>query len=341
MTRVELRSDNTAGIAPEILAAIADANHGTAMAYGGDELTTQLEARISELFEREARVFPVPSGTAANALSLSSMSPPWGAVLCHEEAHIITNEGAATSMFGGGLAMFPLPGAGSKLTPDVVEKKLKGAGWGDPHESQPSVLSLTDVTEYGAVYTPDEIGALTAVAREFGLKVHLDGARIANALATLGCSPAELTWKAGVDVLSMGAIKNGSMSADAIVSFDPDASAQLVFRSKRAGLVASKMRFQSAQLLRYLEDGLWLRLAGYANAMMAHLWDGLRELGIQAAVDPEANLVLVDLPDGVADELAAAGAEFYRMQGNRVRFMTSWATTRDEIDYFLGVLRNL
>ncbi|MDO5496083.1 MAG: beta-eliminating lyase-related protein, partial [bacterium] len=262
MNRVELRSDNSVGIAPEILEAIAAANHGSAMAYGGDSVTARLEARISEVFEREARVFPVPSGTAANALGLSAMAPPWGAVLCHEAAHILTNEAAGTSMFGGGLAMVGMPGEGAKVSSAVVRERLERTGWGDPHESQPAVVSLTNATEYGAVYSPPEVAEVATAAREFGLKVHLDGARVANALAVLGCSAAEMVTE--VDVLSLGAIKNGAMSTDAIVSFDAAVSEQIVYRTKRAGLVASKMRFQSVQLMRYLEDGLWVRLASQA-----------------------------------------------------------------------------
>lgn len=338
MIRVELRSDNSVGVAPEILDAIAKTNRGSAMAYGGDPITDQLNALVSEVFERDALVFPVVSGTAANALALSAMAPPWGAVLCHEDAHILTNEGASASMFGAGLAMFGLPGESSKLTPAVVRSRLERTGWGDPHESQPAVVSLTNATEHGAVYTPDEVAAVARAAREFGLAVHLDGARIANALAAIGCSPAEMTWRAGVDVLSLGATKNGVLSTDAIVSFDPAVSEQLVFRTKRAGHVASKMRFQSAQLVRYLTDGLWLRLAAQANAQMERLYSGLEKLGITARVAPAANLVFVDLPDGAADRLEAAGVAFYRMHSPTVRFVTSFATTEAEIDHALAVL---
>lgn len=338
---VELRSDNAAGVAPEILAAVAGANTGSALAYGHDEVTAGLQDLVSEVFEREARVFPVVSGTAANALALSAMTPPWGAVLCHEEAHILVNEGGATSLFASGAVMRGLPGAGSKLDASTVAQVLRDAGWGDPHRSQPAVLSLTCPTEYGAVYTPGEVGALADAAREHGLRVHLDGARIANALAHLGCTPAELTWKAGVDVVTLGATKNGALSTDAIVSFDDGISEQLVYRCKRAGHVASKMRFQSVQLEAYLTGGLWLRLAAHANARMAALYDGLAELGVRAHVAPQANLVFVDLPSGWADALEAAGVAFYRMGGASVRFVTSFATTDADVVRVLDVLRGL
>lgn len=336
---IELRSDNAVGIAPEILEAIATANHGSAMGYGGDDTTARLHEVVSEVFEREAFVFPVTTGTAANALGLSAMAPPWGAVLCHEEAHILVNEAAATSMFGAGLEMQGLAGAGSKLEVDVVREALARAGWGDPHNSQPSVLSVTNATEYGAVYTPDEIGALAEVVRERGLKVHLDGARLANALAATGASPAEMTWRAGVDTFSLGATKNGAMSTDAIVTFDTRVRDELLYRTKRAGHTASKMRFQSAQLVRYLTDGLWLELAAHANARMASLWEGLRELGLRAVVEPAANLVFVDLPDGVAERLEGEVA-CYRMGGDTVRFVTSFATTKQDVDRVLALLRD-
>ena len=339
--RVELRSDNAAGVAPEILAAVAGANTGSAPAYGGDDVTARLHELVSEVFEREARVFPVVSGTAANALALSAMTPPWGAVLCHEEAHILTNEGGATSMYSGGAVLQGLPGTGSTLAPATVAEALRSAGWGDPHNSQPAALSLTCPTEYGAVYTPGEVASLAAVAREHGLRVHLDGARLANALAHLGCTPAELTWKAGVEVVSLGATKNGALSTDAIVSFDQGINEQLVYRTKRAGHVASKMRFQSVQLEAYLTDGLWLRLAAHANDRMAELSAGLMELALGARVEPQANLVFVDLPDGWADALEAAGVAFYRMAGPTVRFVTSFATTADDVAGVLGVLRGL
>ncbi|HHW82897.1 MAG TPA: low specificity L-threonine aldolase [Actinomycetales bacterium] len=360
MVSVELRSDNALGIAPQILDAIAAANTGTALGYGGDETSARLDELASEVFEREARVFPVTTGTAANALGLSAMAPPWGAVLCHEDAHILTNEAAATSMFGAGLEMLGLPGAGGKVSAAVVREALEGTEWGDPHHSQPAVVSLTNVTEWGAVYAPSEIGEVAGVAREFGLRIHLDGARLANAVASAGCAPAQMV--AEVDVLSLGATKNGAMSTDAIVSFDPAVSAELVYRTKRAGHTASKMRFQSVQVVRYLTDGLWLELAAHANTQLARLWAGLGGLGVVAAVEPEANLVFVDLPDGVADALEAAGVAFYRMgsapgadgggageggpagegwpAGERVRLVTSFATTDDEVDHVLAVARD-
>jgi len=302
--RIELRSDNAAGVAPEILAAVAGANTGGALAYGGDDWTSRLQQRVADVFEDpDVTVFPVVSGTAANALSLAAMCPPWGAVLGHETAHIIRNECGATSMFAGGAVLRGLSGAGSLVTAGALEAAFADTNWGDPHHSQPSVLSLTCPTDMGELYKPEQIAALAHQAKERGLRVHLDGARFANAIVALGCSPADLTWRAGVDVLSLGATKNGVLSTDAIVCFDRDPAAQLVYRLKRAGHVASKMRFQSVQIDAYLTDGLWLRLAANANTTMARLSRGLVELGVELTASPEVNMAYARVDDATADRL--------------------------------------
>lgn len=333
MPPIELRSDNAAGVTPEILAALTAANLGSALAYGGDAVSARLTARAREVFEHATlAIFPVPSGTAANALAISALTPPWGAVLCHETAHIFVNEAGATSLFSSGAVMKGLPGNDHRLMPSAIEKVFATTGWGDPHQSQPAVLSLTQLTDGGSLYSVAQVAALSAVARTKGLKVHMDGARIANAIARLGCTPAEVTWKAGVDVLSLGAIKNGGMSTDAIVSFDPAASEQLVYRLKRAGLVASKMRYQAAQLEAYLTDGRWLRTAAHANAMMARLSAGLRVAGVELLGDAPANMTYAKVGDARADQLAAQGLLFYRMGGGVIRLVTSWQTTEAEVD---------
>lgn len=331
MTPIELRSDNAAGVAPEILAAIVEADVGFDLAYGGDAWTERLQHRVREVFEHpDATIFPVTTGTAANALGLSALCPPWGSVLCHETAHILRSECGATSMFGGGATMHGLPGAASKLSPTSVHRAFDATNWGDPHHSQPSVISLTCPTDRGTVYSVPEVIELSETARQRGLRVHLDGARLANAVAHLGCRPADLTWRAGVDVVSLGATKNGAMSTDAIVSFDPAVSEQLVYRVKRAGHVASKMRFQSAQLLAYLHDDLWLRLAENANRAMAVLAEGLRALDAELLEEPQANIAFVRQPEQVADRMAAAGLMFYDLGGGVVRLVTSFNTTQDD-----------
>ena len=335
---VELRSDNAASVSPAILEAMAAVNSGSALAYGGDEVTAALEARVREVFEHPtARVFPVLSGTAANALSLSALTPPWGSVLCHETAHILSSEGGATSYLSGGAVMTGLAGEGYKMAPEALQAHLDGVRWGDPHHSQPTVLSLTSPSDYGTVYSVAEISELTGIAKTRDLRVHLDGARFANAVVATGAAPADLTWRAGVDVLSLGATKNGALSAEAIVCFSDAPADELVYRTKRSGHVTSKMRYQSAQLLAYLTDDLWLRNARNANERMAELAAGLEKAGVRITNSVDANLAWVDLPEETADRLEAAAVLFYRL-GGQVRFVTSWQTTSEDVRTVLSHL---
>ena len=336
-SRIELRSDNAAGVALDIMDAVAAANTGSALAYGGDGWSARLRERVAEAFEfPDVAVFPVVSGTAANALGLSALCPPWGSVLCHESAHILRSECGATSMLSGGAVLRGLPGDGSRLHPDGLAAAFAATNWGDNHQSQPAALSLTLPTDLGALYRPDEVAVLAAAARHRGLAVHVDGARLANAVAALGCTPAELTWRAGVDVLSLGATKNGALSTDAIVCFDRTAADQLVYRTKRAGHVASKMRFQSVQLDAYLAGGRWLELAAQANRTMARLATGLGHLGLGFVCRPEVNMAFVYLADDAAERAAAAGVDFYRMGPGLIRLVTSFQTTDVDIDDALG-----
>ena len=333
MTSIELRSDNAAGVAPDILAAVAGANTGTALAYGADAVTAQLESVVRDVFEHgSARVFAVTSGTAANALSLTSMCPPWGSVLCHESAHILTNECGATSLLGGGAVIHGIPGDGFRVGRDTLEAALDEVRWGDPHHSQPALLSLTEPTDMGTLYPVDEVAELASIAHDRGLRVHLDGARVANAIAALGCSPADLTWRAGVDALSLGATKNGALSAEAIVVFDDEAANELVYRTKRSGHVTSKMRFQSAQLIAYLTDTLWLRLATHANHRMERLAAGLAAAGVEFVVSPDVNMLFAMVDDETATRLEAEGLLFYRISPGVIRLVTSWQTTDAEVD---------
>lgn len=333
LTPIELRSDNSAGVAPEILTALAAADTGSALAYGGDRWTAKLRDRVAEVFEHpDVSVFPVLTGTAANSLGLSALCPPWGAVLCHESAHIIRNECGATSLFGGGAVMRGLPGRHQRLDSSSLEQAFATTNWGDPHHSQPAVLSLTNPTDVGTVYDVDAVRILASAARDRGLRVHMDGARIANAIASLGCTPAELTWRAGVDIVSLGATKNGAMSTDAIVCFDPSLADELTYRVKRAGQVASKMRYQSAQLDAYLTDGLWLRLAATANSAMRRLADGIDRLGLELLERPAANMAFLRVDDRLADRFEERGLLFYRTAAETIRFVTSFRTTADEVD---------
>ncbi|HEX2782397.1 MAG TPA: beta-eliminating lyase-related protein [Ilumatobacteraceae bacterium] len=333
MDPIEFRSDNAAGVAPEIMASITAANIGSALAYGADDWTARLRNTVRAVFEHpDAEVFPVVSGTAANSLALAAMCPPWGAVVCHDTAHILQNECGATSMFGGGAVIRGVAGASYRIDPAALAQAFEATRWGDPHHSQPSVLSLTVPSDYGTLSNPQQITELTSAARSRGLSAHLDGARIANALAVLECSPADLTWRAGIDAVSLGAMKNGALSTDAIVCFDPAIAEQLVYRTKRAGHVASKMRFQSVQLITYLTDDLWLRLARSSNATMTRLALGLSKLGIEQLNEPDVNMLFIRVDPAVADRMADSGLLFYRMAADIVRLVTSFQTTDDEVD---------
>jgi threonine aldolase len=245
-------SDNASGVAPAILTALQRANAGHMLAYGNDDLTRSVVKRLCTLFGRDLASYLVISGTAANALALAHLSPPWGAVFCHREAHITTSEAGAPEFFGGGLKLVELAGANGKIAPQVLQAALDGAEWGGPHHVTPAVLSLTQATEAGTIYQPREISQLSAIAHAHGMSVHMDGARFANAVAALGISPAEASWKAGIDALSFGATKGGAMAAEAIIFFDKSRAAGMDERRKRGGHLVSKHRFVAAQLRHFL-----------------------------------------------------------------------------------------
>ncbi|MCM6778584.1 low specificity L-threonine aldolase [Nocardia sp. CDC159] len=329
----EFGSDNTAGTPRQILDAVAAAAAGQAPPYGADSWTASLERRLGEIFEREVHITLVNTGTAANALSLACLTPPWGGVLCHRDSHLIGDECGAPEFFTAGARLVTLGGANTKIDPDELAAAVR-RGAGDPHKVQPSALSITQVTETGSVYTLPEIRRLTGIAKEAGLRVHMDGARFANALVALDCTPAELTWRAGVDVLSFGTTKNGTMTAEAIVLFDRDLAPELTYRVKRSGQLGSKLRFQAAQILGYLADDLWLHNARHANAMAARLRAGLAAVGFAIVGDPRANIVFCQLPQRIIDDLHGLGFGFHadRWGPGICRFVTSFATTADDVD---------
>ncbi|MFQ5776119.1 MAG: threonine aldolase family protein [Kiloniellaceae bacterium] len=340
---VNFCSDNASGAAPEILRAIEAANAGAAMPYGNDELTRRVEARLAEVFETEVAAFPVATGTAANALALSLMAPPFGAVYCHEAAHVQVDECGAPEFYTGGAKLVPLPGAHGKIAAEDLAGAI--AGEGVVHEVQPAAVSLTQASEAGTVYTAEEIGALAEVARAHRLGLHVDGARFANAVASLGCAPAEITWKAGVDALSFGATKNGALGAEAVVLFKPVLAATFGYRRKRGGHLFSKMRFLSAQLDAYLADGLWLRHARHANAMARRLSEGLAALpGVSLSHAVEANEVFARLPEAMITGLLGEGFVFYRWgphERREVRLVASFDTDPRDVDAFLAAARRL
>lgn len=332
-------SDNVVGASPPVLDAIVRGNAGALASYGGDEMTRDLECRFAELFEREVNVVLVATGTAANALALAAVLSPWGSCVCHEEAHIIDDECGAPEFFSHGAKLSGLPGIGGKIGPDRVAAFLDGL---PQHEKQmpAECLSISQATESGLVYRPDEIAALAAVARSRGLATHMDGARFANALVALGCSPADMTWRSGIDILSFGGTKNGCLAAEAVICFEPELAKTLRRRRKRSGHTISKGRLLSAQFLGYLGDDHWLANARHANAMAATLAAGLAALpGIRLAWPSEANEVFAILPLAVDEQLRAAGATYYPWSSRSlpegeavgpgetlVRLVTSFAT---------------
>ena len=331
-------SDNVTGAAPEILAAITDANAGSLPAYGDDALTQRVLRRIAEVFERDADVFLVATGTAANALSLSVMAPPFGAVFCHPDAHIECDECGAPEFFTGGAKLVHLPSDDGKIHADALAAAL-GAPDHGVHHVQSTAVSLTQASEAGTVYTPDEVAGITELAHAHGLKVHMDGARFANALVSLGCTPAEVTWKAGIDILCFGASKNGALAAEAVVIFDKALAEAFAFRRKRGGHLFSKMRFLAAQFDAYLNDGLWLRLAEHANAMAKRLADGLAAVpGATFRYPVQANEIFVELPETAIQGLEAAGFQFYRWPGDGaklLRLVTAFNTDEADVDAFI------
>lgn len=328
---VDFRSDNTGAAAPAILEALVAANRGTAAGYGGDELTARLQERMGVLFERPVHVFPVATGTAANALAVAGITPSWGAVYCAPEAHVVTSECNAAGFMSGGARLHPVAGRHGKLDPAALEDALENAGKGEAHKSQPAALNIVQATDRGAVYGLGEVRELAAIARLHGLKVHMDGARFANALARLGCSPAEITWQSGVDILSFGVTKNGGLTADAIVVFDEALVEPLRYQIRRAGQVLSKMRFASAQLLAAVEGGLWLDLAGRANAAARRIARGIEGLpGVRLSAPVDANMLFVEAPAAVLDGLERDGILYFRRRPDLARLVCRWDVGKEE-----------
>lgn len=342
-------SDNTAPVAPAILAAIVQANEGYARGYGNDDWTLGVERRLAGIFERELAAFLVPTGTAANALALAQITPPWGVVFCHAESHIATDECGAPEFFGNGIKLATLAGDGGKLTPAALQAALSVYGDHSPHQMIASALSLTQASEAGTIYRVDEIAALGEVAKKHGLAVHMDGARFANALVRLNATPAQMTWRSGIDVLSFGATKGGALAAEAVVIFDPERAKFFAERRKRAGHLLSKHRFLAAQFAAYLADDLWLALARHANRMADRLAQELKAVGLPSIWPVEANLVFVALPRALDMKLRAAGASYYVRASESLtlpagevlaRLVTSFATKDEEIDRFVNLCKN-
>ena len=335
--RVKFASDNVAGACPEVLDAIIKANEGDSAPYGNDDWSKILQEKFSEIFEKEVIVYPTASGTAANALALSALTPVFGNIYCHKLSHINTDECGAPEFYTGGAKLITLNGVNGKITPQELSDNVGGAGI--VHHTQPSVASITQLCETGEVYQLDEIAAISETAHKYNLKMHMDGARFANALVSLNCTPAEMTRRSGVDVLSFGATKNGCMAAEAIIFFKPELVGNLAFLMKRSGHLLSKMRFVSAQLEAYITDDVWLRNAKHANEMGKKLSEGLaKHNSIKLVYPTQANEVFAEFPRKTIEHLNLEGYKMNEgeLDGQAVRLVTAWNTKISDVENLLN-----
>ena len=346
-------SDNVYGIHPKILAAIETANKGTSTSYGYDDYSKRAEEKLSQVFEREVRAFLVTTGTAANGLALSALAPSYGAVLAHAEAHAAVDECNSPEMFTGGAKIIGVHGVEGKITPQIVEKTLKGFIRGE-HDPKPSALSITNSTELGRVYAPAEVKALSAVTKARKMKFHTDGARFANAVASLDVKPAEITWRSGIDVMSFGGTKNGGMLLEAVIFFDMALAEDFLYRRMRGGQLVSKSRYLGAQMLAYLEGDLWLDNARQANGLAKRLVQGLKASNrIRIPLPADANEIFAVLPKALHDKLQAAGVHYHDWMPDTlgpggvaedeifVRFVLSYATPPQDVERFIGLVKEL
>lgn len=347
---MHFHSDNCGPAHPSIMAALAKANEGYAPSYGADDIMGEVRTRLRALFEApEAAVYLVATGTAANVLGLATLTRPYQTIFCTPHAHIEVDECNSPEFYTGG-AKLSLVGTQDKMTPDALDEAIGKWTEGDVHTAQRGPVCLTQVTERGQLYTPDEIRALTAVAKRHGLPVFLDGARFANAIAALGCTPAEMTWQAGIDALSFGGTKNGCLDVEAVIFFDPAHAWEFELRRKRGAHLHSKHRYLSAQMHAYLTDDLWLELAQRANAAGAHLAAGLRTVPeCRFTHTPQANMIFAKLPRATHQRLVAAGAGYGLYDGPLetgdpaepllCRLVCDWSINHAEIDRFIGYAR--
>ncbi len=345
-------SDNSAPVHPKIIEGLTRANEGYASGYGNDSTTKQAEAMIRDVFEApDAAVYFVATGTAANALALATFINPWETIFCHPTAHIEEDECGAPEFFTGGAKLVLIEGENGKMNPDLLRQKLQATGQLGVHQVQRGALSITNVTEVGTVYSLDEIQALTDIAKQYNMPVHLDGARFANAMVALNCSPAEMTWKSGVDIVSFGGTKNGCMGVEAVVIFDPTKAWEFELRRKRGGHLSSKNRFLAAQMEAYLTDGLWIKLAKHANAMGSLVATGLKDIkGAKLHYPQQANMLFCGWLRAGHELAQAAGAMYYAWPEAEhpengptdeflsARLVTSWSTTPQDVERFLELI---
>jgi len=338
----QFASDNCSGICPEAWAAMAEANADHEVSYGNDHWTQRAADRLREIFEKDCEVFFVFNGTSANSLSLASLCQSYHSVLCHEHAHVETSECGAPEFFANGSKILLLSGANGKIDPAEIERAVKKRT--DIHYPKPRVLSVTQATETGTVYSPAEIQTLADAARKFGLRLQMDGARFANAVASLGVTPADLTWRAGVDVLCFGGSKNGIALGEAVVFFDRELARDFDYRCKQGGQLASKMRFLSAPWLGMLKDGAWLRHARHANEMAKLLEASLRKIpGVGISHPVQSNAVFAQISKPVEEKMRGRGWQFSTggVTAGDSRFMCSWDTTPEDVKAFVADLREL
>jgi threonine aldolase len=350
---MQFGSDNQTGASARVLEMLAMANTGFTPGYGGDDWTEQAVKALRQVFACDLDAFFVSTGTAANALALSCLVRPWETVLCHHQAHILIDESTAPEFLTGGARLIPISRGAGKLNVEQLARHCGVAGTDVPHNARSAALSITQASETGLVYTPDEITDLSKSAHEHGLRVHMDGARFANAVAALGFTPAELSWKAGIDVLCLGATKCGALAAEAVIFFNRELADNFVHRRKRAGHLLSKGRFFGAQFVGWLQNGHWLQLAEHANRQAARLAEELSSVSAIRIVWPvQANEIFVVMPRKLAHSLRAAGADFYEWHPEAlpseldlhddevfVRFVTSFATQDDQIEQFCSMAR--
>ncbi|MEM7360061.1 MAG: beta-eliminating lyase-related protein [Pseudomonadota bacterium] len=332
----EFVSDNVSGIHPKVMKALQDANTGYRRPYGNDELSDRLNGVFSTLFETEVFVLPCVTGTAANSLALSLMAGPINSICVHERSHVYMDECNAPELFSGA-RLLPLPGDYSKLNTQSLQTVVSEIG--ELHSPQPSAISLTQTTETGTIYSLDEIAAIAEFACFYKMKMHMDGARFANAVASIGCSPADMTWRAGLDALSFGATKNGCLAAEAVVIFNQDFIPEARHRLKRSAQLLSKQRFLAAQLLAYVEDDLWLNSASHANSQMAKLANRLAEVeGVELPDSIGSNMMFAKFTAEQNQRLEAAGLAGYLFETGHMRLVCSWATHDEEIDRFVAAV---
>ena len=344
-------SDNTGPVHPNVMAALIAANTGYALPYGGDDLTAQTIQNIRDLFEApDAAVFLVSLGTAANSLILATLSQPWETVFCHTVAHIHEDECNAPEFYSGGTKLTLVPGPEAKMTAENLRRSILAEETRGVHGPQRGPVSLTQATERGTIYSLKEIQEISATAEEFGLPVHMDGARFANAVQSLGCSAAEMTWKSGVDAVTFGGTKNGLMAVEAVIFFNPKHAWEFELRRKRGAHLFSKHRFLAAQMQSYLAGDLWLDMAKKSNDASARLVQGLKKIPeVQIDFEPQANIIFAQWPRAAHQRLHAAGAQYYVMAGDHTtgpsdellpaRLVTDWSTTPENVDKFLDILR--